>query len=285
MLGAWHLHELTREDPLDLFVLYASTAGLLGSAGQGNHAAANAYLDALAYHRRAEGLPATTIDWGAWAEVGAAARLGLTGEMERRGIGLIPPVEGLQALEEILARDLAHVAVVPLDRSALIGDVPPLFAELAQTSPRAGIAGGASSPPTAIPDLALRLREASPGERPDLVREFVAGQAARILGLPESRPLNPRQPLNELGLDSLMAVELRNSLGTAVGQPLPATLLFNYPSVAALSAFLVEEALRGKETATFDEKEGESELWAEVEELSEDEAEASLLKELEHAGY
>jgi amino acid adenylation domain-containing protein len=235
--GAVLLHELTLDLDLDFFCLFAAGAGLLGSPGQGNYAAANAFLDALAHHRRLAGLPAVAIDWGAWDGVGMTASVGDRGERRwaTRGIDLIAPEQGLVAFERALQSGKPQIAVLPVrwrsfSRGAP-GRVPALLADLAGPSPTGGGAG-------AEPELARRLREAAGGEQAAVLREHVRRQAMRVLGLDDPRAIDADRPLAELGLDSLTAVELRNALATATGRVLPATLLFDYPTVASLADYL-----------------------------------------------
>ncbi len=235
--GAWNLHELTRALPLDFFVMFSSAASLLGSPGQGNYAAGNAFLDALAHHRRALGLPALSVNWGPWAGEGMAAGLGdrERRRWEARGMGLIDPEQGLAQLERALGRDEAQLAVLPVDwprflRSATT--VPPLLSALARQPAAAALPSS---------EIVERLRQAPAGRRRDMLVGFLREQAGKVLGLAAGHALGNDQPLHELGLDSLLAVELRNVLGAALGRTLPATVLFNYPSVGALAGWLEAE--------------------------------------------
>jgi len=247
VLGAWHLHVLTRGEPLDHFVLFSSGAGLLGTGGQANHAAANAFLDVLAHHRRALGLPAVTINWGAWADVGAAVERQLDERMKT-----FTPEEGLRALERALYRAARSVgpaagqlAVFAVDWSETFQDTAgyrarPVFRELLRESERTPRAAAAK--PTE-PGLLEQLAAELPGRRVRVLAAHIRRIAAGVLGMSDPSAINAQQPLQELGLDSLMAVELRNKLGQAVGRTLPATLLFEYPSIAALTDYLAAEVL------------------------------------------
>ncbi|MEK7784379.1 MAG: beta-ketoacyl reductase, partial [Chloroflexota bacterium] len=292
--GATALHELTRGLPLDFFVLFSSASSLLGSPGQGNYAAANAFMDALAHERRARGLPALSVNWGAWGEVGMAAALG--GRDQRRlaeqGLGQILPEQGVQVLEQVLQLGLAQVGVLPINWAKLIkqfsdGVVPPFLSEVAvetsslEAGPRTADASR---------ELLQRLNSAAPEDRSEILLKHVQEQAARVFGLDPAQPLDRRQGLTELGMDSLMAVELKNRLQSSLGRSLPTTLAFEYPTLEALTGYLATEvlALGVPAKAQADSKKEENQqaaILAEVEQLSNDQTEESLLKELEEAGY
>jgi hypothetical protein len=242
--GAWHLHTLTERMEIDHFVLYSSVAALFGSRGQSNHAAANAFLDGLARHRRARGLAALSINWGAWAEVGAAAERGVVARAAEEGFGSFTPDEGLALLERLMRGAAPQVGVAPVQWPVFLqrfaGRVPPFFAEFAGAA-RPHAAEGAAA---AQPDVVRRIEEAPPHRRRDILLSYVQEQSARVLALPVAQ-VDDRTPLNELGLDSLMAVELRNLLGAGLGlaRPLPATLVFDYPTIRAIAGYLADEAL------------------------------------------
>jgi NADPH:quinone reductase-like Zn-dependent oxidoreductase len=243
--GAWLLDGLTRVDPLDWFVLFSSAAGVLGSAGQANYAAANAALDLFAHERRARGLCAVSIGWGAWAEVGTAAALGLAERQAARGLQAFAPSEGFQALHGILASGVAQRAAMAMDWRRYAGSGPaPFLAEVLAATPAQASSADATVRAAAV-DLRQHLADAPAGRRRSLVAGFVTGHALRILGLDPARPVDPQAPLGEFGLDSLLAVELRNSLAAGLSQTLPATLLFEYPTLDALTDFLLG-ALRGE---------------------------------------
>ncbi|MGB0128513.1 MAG: SDR family NAD(P)-dependent oxidoreductase, partial [Rhodocyclaceae bacterium] len=244
--GAWALHLATRHLPLDFFVLYSSIASVFGSAGQANHAAANAFMDALAQHRQALGLPALSIGWGAWSEVGAAAERQVDQLMGAKGLDVIAPPQGLAWLEQLMAAGAAHVAATPIRWGDFLTgdrDAEPFFSHCRPQREREEAASPGAAPPAAT--LAADLAGATPTRRQALLLGFVADNVARVIGAASREAIDPRQPLNELGLDSLMAVELRNRLGSGLGLPrsLPATLVFDYPTLEALAAFLERELL------------------------------------------
>jgi acyl transferase domain-containing protein/ubiquinone/menaquinone biosynthesis C-methylase UbiE/acyl carrier protein len=241
--GTWNLHRQTRHLPLDHFVLFSSATGLLGSPGQGNHAAANAYLDAIAELRRRQGLPAISIDWGAWSRIGAAARRQVGERVAVQGIGSIEPQEGLAVLEFLLRSDPARVAVIPIDwprfLKAFTGDRIPAFLRgwMRDTDKRPARDSARQSGEA----FRGRFAAAPAGRKPALLLELVRAEVARVLGWRPDEPIELRQPFTDLGLDSLMAVELRNSLGALLGRSFPATILFDHPTVEALAAFLLDD--------------------------------------------
>ncbi len=248
--GAWNLAELTRGASLDFFVLFSSIAGLLGSPGQGNHAAANAFLDTLAHHLRTNGVPATSIDWGAWSEVGAAAERHVGGRLATQGVEPIPPALGLRAFDAVAGRGVPQVAVTPMRWPAFLesfaaGSRPPFLARMVEEGRRVRTkpARLARAPEQAPADIRSRLESAPPSKRRSLLVGYVRERAARVLGLRAPESIDQNQPLSELGLDSLMAIELRNLLASGLGlkRGLPATVVFDYPSVQALAGFLETE--------------------------------------------
>jgi microcystin synthetase protein McyG len=249
VLGGWHLHRAARELELDHFVLFSSGAGLVGSAGQGNHAAANAFLDALAHYRQARGLPGVSINWGAWRDIGAAAGR----SFHRAGTRTFTVAQGFAALEWAMhcARDrdvagslMAQAAVLGADWGAFRlshegRQLPPLFSLLADAPADAAPAQD-DSHETKL-SLLDQLATAPESRRVPLVERHLTGLARAVLGLSASKTLSPDHPLKDLGLDSLMAVELRNRIGRATGRTLSATLLFEYPTVSSLTEFLIGE--------------------------------------------
>jgi acyl transferase domain-containing protein/acyl-CoA synthetase (AMP-forming)/AMP-acid ligase II/thioesterase domain-containing protein/acyl carrier protein len=242
VLGGWLLHRLLEREPLDFFVLFSSAAALLGSAGQAHYAAANAFLDALAHLRRAAGKPASSLAWGPWAEIGMAAQGGES--LERRGLGSIRPEEGLELLGRLLARDPVHAGIVLVDWERLFDAFPSyrgaaLLCDVAgeQGRPDAATAAGADAGAAAV--LAA-LRAAGPAERLADLQALLAGQVARVVGLPPSR-LDPHVPLSSLGVDSLMAAELKARLERDLGMNLPIVRLLESPSLAELAGVLLDQ--------------------------------------------
>ncbi|QKQ73737.1 type I polyketide synthase [Nostoc sp. TCL240-02] len=231
--GAWNLHLLSRDCPLDFFVMFSSVASLVGSPGQGNYAAANMYLDTLAHYRRHQGLPALSINWGPWSDAGMAAQLNNRNLWStENGVSYITPEQGLQALEELLKQGKTQAGVVPIawDKFSTAVQLPLLqqFTTKVSQSP--------SQP------LLLRQLESTPvSDRRELLMSAVQAQVVRVLRLDTSRPIDAERPLQEMGMDSLMAVELRNALGKLVDKTLPAALIFDYPSISNLTEYLGKE--------------------------------------------
>ncbi len=250
--GGALLNRLVRADALDWFVVFSSVAAVLGSPGQANHSAANAYLDVLARERAAQGLPALSINWGVWTDVGAAADRGIVQRLSAQGLGALTPEQGLRAFERLLTEAGAQVAVLPIDwqrfaEHAFSGKLPPLFSELASSGPLASKEAGASAR-TAEKSLREQLLGLPESRVRPAVATFVREKALRALGLDPAREIDPGTPLRDLGLDSLLSVELRNTLGSAIGRSMPATLLFDYPSLETLTDFVFSEGLGfGKE--------------------------------------
>ncbi|WUV20299.1 alpha/beta fold hydrolase [Streptomyces sp. NBC_01485] len=257
--GAWHLHELTADLDLRAFVLFSGAAATFGSAGQGNYAAANAFLDALAAHRHALGLPAVSLAWGLWEESrGMGGRLGAN-DLARMARGHVLPLtaeRGLALFDAGLAAGRPVVVPVRLDLPALraafstgeaAGVVPPLLRELVRTAAPASpgtvrptdpqSTETASSADT-IDTFAHRLAALSPADRRKQLLDLVCGSAGAVLGFAGAEAVDPHQPFKSAGFDSLTAVELRNRLTAATGSPLPATLIFDYATPTALADHL-----------------------------------------------
>jgi acyl transferase domain-containing protein/acyl-CoA synthetase (AMP-forming)/AMP-acid ligase II/acyl carrier protein len=245
--GAWNLHAQTLAAPLDFFVLFSSAASVLGSPGQGNYAAGNAFLDALAHYRCSLGRPALSINWGPWAEVGMAARGDLNGRLARQGIGSIVPAQGLRVLDRLLKQDAAQVGVMPINWRQWSKFFPaieesPLLGPLVQAETAGAVDGkGAGEKNHA---MRAALLAAEPAERQRLLETHLQKEIARVLGLEPSK-LDLNQPLNTVGLDSLMAIELKNRVETSLGLELPMMALIQGPSIAQLATQLLEQGLGG----------------------------------------
>ncbi len=291
--GAWNLHTLTSTSALDFFILFSANASLLGSPGQGNYASANAFLDGLAHYRRLQGLVALTIDWGAWAEVGMAAKL--DAQKQRRwamqGIVPIKPVDGMRAMARLLERGSVQVGVLPInwtkfDRHQDDAEVRPIFRLLAKGNTPEAKAGHSENPVSFLE----QLKKTAPEDQFKFLIQYVQGDVNKVLGLDASHSFNLRQGFTDIGLDSLMAVELSNRLQKDLERSLPPTLTFEYPTLEALTNYLASEVLAITVPATRAESAQEIEkqkqaLAAEIEEISEDKLEDALLNELKDAGY
>ncbi|HWO19183.1 MAG TPA: SDR family NAD(P)-dependent oxidoreductase [Kofleriaceae bacterium] len=241
--AAVHLHELTRPLELSAFVLFSSLAGVLGGPGQANYAAANTFLDALAQHRRALGLPGLSLAWGYWE-----TRTGLTAHlsesqverMARGGVVALTSDEGLALLDAALARPDATLVPARLDAAAL-GAHGPARSPVLRGLVRGHRPRRPAARTTAGSEMAEQLRGLAPAEREHALLERVRAEVASVLGIADPSTLALGRPLSELGLDSLMALELRNRLAAATGARLHATLVFDHPTPGALARFLTQK--------------------------------------------
>ncbi|WEV29017.1 SDR family NAD(P)-dependent oxidoreductase [Streptomyces sp. 71268] len=268
--AAWNLHELTRPYDLRAFVLYSSAAGTLGQAGQASYAAGNAFLDALAWHRRATGLPGLALAWGLWAEAG-----GMTGHLgeadlrrlRRTGLAPMASEQGLALFDMAVRADAdarattgptgsggsaaGRAALVPavLDFATLRAqpEVPALLRRLVRAASPAPLraAAGRSRAVT----VERRFAELAPDERRQALVDLVRRQVATVLGHPTVDSIDPGRGFLDLGVDSLTALDLRNRLGTEVGRQLPATLIFNHPTPLAMGRYLAAELFPGDDAA------------------------------------
>jgi len=241
--GAWHLHELTAKLDLSVFVMFSSMAGIVGTAGQGNYAAANAFLDGLAAHRRAAGLPGLSVAWGLWEQASAMTQhLGERDRARMNRTGLVPisTEAALGLLDTALLADRPVLLAARLDPAALAGaSVPPLLSGLVTHPIRRVIVDSATTVSTS--GLASRLNALSPEQRRRELSELVCSNAATVLGRSSVADINAQRAFQDLGFDSLTAVELRNRLKSATGLILPPTLIFDYPTPAALSEHLIAQ--------------------------------------------
>ncbi|MEV6583821.1 beta-ketoacyl synthase N-terminal-like domain-containing protein, partial [Streptomyces sp. NPDC051582] len=255
--AAWNLHELTRGRELSAFVLFSSVAGVLGNPGQGNYAAGNAFLDALAAHRRAEGLPGQSLAWGLWAterDGGSVSGDGMAEElnstdlqrMRRSGIGALSAADGLALFEAATTSADPVLLPLALDLAALRAaeDLPAQFSALVRRRARAAARTGGAPTATRGQELAALPEK----ERRRALLDLVRGQVASILGHSTTAEVGPERAFNELGFDSLTALELRNQLTTATGLRLTPTLVFDHPNAHAVAEHL--DALLAPAAAT-----------------------------------
>jgi len=241
VLGAWQLHRATADRDLDFFTLFSSRVGVMGNPGQANHAAANAFLDQFAGHRRALGLPGQSIAWGAWSQIGEAEEQRGRIDRQRTALGgrWFTPQQGLRAFDQLVRQDATNSVVMSMDWSVFeeaVEDRPPLLEDLLSVTAETKADAAASSD-----DLISRLRETPAGGREELLISFLQREAQAVLRMP-SVP-EPTVGFFDLGMDSLMAVELRNRLNRAfAGEYVaPNTLVFDYPDIATLARHLTGE--------------------------------------------
>ncbi|MDH6068005.1 SDR family NAD(P)-dependent oxidoreductase [Chrysosporum ovalisporum APH033B] len=268
--GAWNLHTLTKNQPLDFFVLFSSATSLLGNPGQANHAAANAFLDGLASYRRHLGLPSLSINWGTWREVGIAARLGLDKLSNKQGEGTITLGQGLQILEQLLKDEngVYQVGVMPINWTQFLAR---------QLTPQPFFSDAMKSIDTSLGKLTLQERDscpqgyghnireqlenAPPKEGLTLLQAHVQEQVSQVLGI-DTKTLLAEQDVGffTLGMDSLTSIELRNRLQASLGCSLSSTLAFDYPTQQALVNYLANELLGTSEQLQNPESDEEDEI-------------------------
>ncbi|MFI6449835.1 type I polyketide synthase, partial [Kitasatospora sp. NPDC050543] len=246
--AARNLHELTAGHDLTAFVLFSSMAGSIGSAGQGNYAAANAYLDALAEQRRADGLPATSIAWGAWAEAGLATEDVVADRLRRDGVVGMTPTLAITAMQHALEQGDTALTIAAVDWDRVAGETAAirasrLFDEIPEARTVMAAVASSSAASAGEASLAQRLAGLSASERGRALLDLVRGHVAAVLGYAGSESVEGGRAFKELGFDSLTAVDLRNRLNAATGLRLSATLVFDYPSAAALADHLGAELL------------------------------------------
>jgi NAD(P)-dependent dehydrogenase (short-subunit alcohol dehydrogenase family)/acyl carrier protein len=286
-LGAWNLHKFSAGLELDFFVMYSSAAGLVGSPGQANYCASNAYLDALCRERTRRGLPGMSIQWGAFADVGVAAAQDNRGQrLSYRGGASLSPAEGLEALQRLLKNPRPEVGIARFDGRKWVEFYPstagvPFFAEVLKQDK---LSESMDSRARVIPNL---LQMARPDERLAILEKHVSEQVGAILRLDPLR-IDHTTPFTAMGMDSLMSLELRNRLEASLGLRLSSTILFKYTTIAALSPMLLSELghdlATPEPTAITTVVEPENGFERSVEEMSEEEAEAMLLAKLAAMG-
>lgn len=293
MEGAWNLHILTENEPLDFFVMFSSASSVIGWPGQGNYAAANAFMDSLAHYRQAAGLPALSINWGPWSEIGMAAdmKANKLKQLTDKGLQGIDPNKGFLALSEMLCQERAQVVAFSVKWEEFLkhfytGSNKSFYTEFIDRIPEE--AKKAKRAEKNI-DLFNLLDKTPASNKLKILSEYIKREAAIILGLDPEKPLNWQQPLNEIGLDSLLAVELRNVLSANLNQNLPGTLLFDYPTIDNIAQYLATvvftldsktEEVDSRGVKSFETNVDPGVDFSDLEELSEEEAEALLMQEL-----
>lgn len=237
--GTWNLHAATQDQELDFMVLFSSVASVLGSPGQSNYAAANSFLDAVAVHRTQEGMPTLSINWGPWADSGMAAEAGRDDQLAARGMGLLRSDKAFQALEILMSGPSPNATVMAVNWADLMkasGNraLPPILTSVTEDIEVAGSADSAE-------DLAFResIGKADVPERKKRLNAYFADQLAAIMGL-DPEEIDVTQPLNTLGLDSLMAIELKNKIENRLKLTLPMALFMKEPSISTLATHVAE---------------------------------------------
>ncbi|MRH92324.1 SDR family NAD(P)-dependent oxidoreductase [Nocardia sp. SYP-A9097] len=239
--GAWHLHEATADLDLAIFALYSSASGMLGNAGQANYAAANTFLDALASHRRDQDLAGTSLAWGYWAETSALT--GTLSEIDkdrivRSGLEPMSTDAGLALFDAALATTRPALLATPINIGTLrdqqhTGTLDPLLLSLLPAARTKSATGG---------NLTAQLAGLAPEDQRVLVSRTVRSHIAAVLAAPNPESIDASLPFKDMGFDSVIAVELRNRLNAATGLRLPATLVFDYPTLDAIAGYLLAQA-------------------------------------------
>ena len=281
--GAWNLHRLTQSDPVKLMVFFSSAASILGSAGQGSYAASNAFLDSLAHFRTARGMETLSVNWGAWASGGMAARLSAEhrARWERQGIRPMENAAALCALERAIEGHGSQVAIMDLDWQRFLSNRGARDAALFQELSRREEA--ARSTAVGQDRILQEILGASVGNREQLLSLHIKECARRALSLDAGATIQDRVPLQDIGLDSLMALEMRNDLAQSLCLTLSAGLLFNYPTVEELTEHLLG-LLPVPAAPSAESTVGKNDDLAALDAISEDEAELLLLEELNGSG-
>ncbi|ELS02296.1 polyketide synthase family protein [Xenococcus sp. PCC 7305] len=273
--GAWNLHNLTQKYDLESFILFSSASSLLGAAGQVNYCAANAFLDVLAHARRAQGLPAIAINWGAWKNTGLASETHISESLQQKGIGSIDPQQGIEILEQLLLHSPTQMGVIPIDWNLWQANniFAPFYEEL--------ISEQAISETNFKQQLSVTTSE----QRQALLIAQITQQVANILGIKDLNTIDLDLGFSELGLDSLGSVELRNKLQSNYDMKLPATVIFDYSNIKVLADYLFSILFTKESSQETVDPETENCDLTEFENLSEVEAEAMLLEELKDFNF
>ncbi len=262
VLGAWNLHDLTQDCPLDFFVLFSSATALLGSPGQSNHVAANVFLDSLAHYRQNIGKPGLSINWGIWSDVGSAAKRNADKEMQLKGINAIAPQDGIDLFAKILWSDAPQIGVLPINWSQFLQQInSSFFADFISSNVET--------------QYITSLQNAKPSERRHLLETHLRTQISQILGF-QADEIDAEAGFFDLGMDSLTSVELKNRLQKSLGISLSSTIIFDRPNLNTLVDYLLEEM--GLENNEVEQK--PVELETESTEFSEDDIADLLVQEL-----
>lgn len=282
--GTWLLHQLTQQHPVDFFISFSSIVALWGSRGLAYHAAVNRFLDAFSHYRHAQGYPALSINWGPWMG-GLHGSLEAQSRLDLLGIEPFLPEQGMAALDACIDMDVAQIAIARMDWSRFKPGYEARTRRHLLDQMHLQIPSVSQHRAAHDSTLWRLLDEVQPAERREIVLAFVWREVAAVLGLEGSQSLNSRRPLRELGLESLMAIELRNRLQAGVGAafPIPSTIVFMYPTIDALVDFLMQNMPPA--SASVEMHSGIQQPQEEQEGMADEDVTASLLEELERAGY
>jgi myxalamid-type polyketide synthase MxaB len=274
--GAWNLHQATKDRELDFLVAFSSSTAVLGMAGQANYAAANAFMDALMHQRRAAGLAGLSVNWGPWAEVGMAAALDSRSQARWADLGMtaITPAQGSALLARLLSGESPQTLVLPIQWQTFLRQAGK------QTAFFAAFQTQTAAPAQEVQSAFLaQLENTSADKQKSLLLDHVRAQIGKVVKLRDPEQIQPRQRLFDLGLDSLMAIELQNNLQRSLGHPLRSTLMFDFPTTEALVNHLFTDVLGLSETSAESQaratEEGEANL-SDLDTLSAEEISALL---------
>ena len=278
--STWLIHEQTLDLNLNLFVLFSSATAILGAPGQANYAAANAFLDSFAYYRRSTGRAALAINWGAWAEIGLAARMSSPANLAKQGIKAMPPQLALASLKQALQHHGAQLGVFDIDwRTYQSHKKPTAFLTEFQQEP-------INQPrQEATTSLLNEIATANLEQRTALIVKLIEQNIVTVLSLPKSKNIDRKQGFLDMGMDSLTAVELKNRLSRALTVSLPATLAFDYPNANGLANYLLTKI--NEQWPLVEDKQQESSDFdtQAIEQLSDQEAAEELRKTLKEMGF
>ena len=268
VLGAWNLHQLTKDMSLDFFIMFSSAASLLGSPGQTNHVVANTFLDTLAHYRKAQGLPGLSLNWGAWSDIGEAARRKADRQMNLKGIGSIAPQEGLVILEKLFNQSSPQVGIVPIDWSRFIaaGYNLPLVEDFKQIKQSSEISTSSSN-------FLSELQAINPEHQLKFLITFLQKEVGKVLGLSANQLPSVSQGFFDIGMDSLMAIELKNKLENNLQATISSTVIFEHSNIEQLANYIFDEVLH------LETPKAESDETVEAE-LSPEELENAIAQEL-----
>ena len=231
--GAWNLHLVSEKLPLDWFVCFSSVVSVFGAAGQSNYAAANAFMDNLMSYRRSLGLPGTTINWSIWDEVGMASRLTSVQQqnLTQQGLNAIAPKQGLKVLKQLIQQQTTQTIVFPVDWKTFLHRSNNFFAKLqSQTTSK-----------TASTSFLQQLAQTAKSDRYEVLQSHIREQIAKVLGFSDPEDIDTQEKFADLGMDSLMAVEFKNSLQASLGDAVSLTAAFDYPTVELLTEYIAGE--------------------------------------------